>query len=534
MLPVTLLSGFLGSGKTTVLRNILKQKKDRVAVIVNDMAEVGVDGSFVKHDQSIREVSGSLVEMQNGCICCTLREELIKEVCTLAKSGRFDYLIIESTGIGEPMAVAEAFSADVPQSETLNSLGIANLTEVAKLDTLVTVVDASTFLTFIRSGQSVADQFPQEEAPEEDEGRAVAPLLADQVECANVIILNKTDLCPEADRQRIHQVIRHLNKDATVVETTFGKIDIQTILHTSRCDLDKLSLHVNWMAEKKPETEEYGISSFVYRRRRPFHGARLDALLQERFGKFCKQGILRSKGFVWMAKSTDELWHWSAAGPDLTLQPSGRDWICCSPQSDQPTDPEDIRNYFANFDPHPFIGDRRQEIVVIGLHLKSKDLAERFITALDACLLTDDEFASGPAAWAGYTDPMVAPPADHDHEEDILPMAIKLVEEGKYADALAPLLDARMLAQFTLAVVHAHLGDKTKALEALLLMEQIGFSSWKDVASEPAFASLQDNEEFRALLSRSVPAVTRKGSKRPGANQPLEKKKKRRSNKTEV
>jgi G3E family GTPase len=328
-LPVTVLSGFLGAGKTTVLNHVLANQDGlRVAVIVNDMSEVNIDARLVQNE--VTRVDAQLVEMSNGCICCTLREDLLIEVARLAEAGRFDYLLIESTGVSEPLPVAETFTfAD----EDGRSLG-----DVARLDTMVTVVDAHAFLKDVS---------------------AIEELLVDQVEFADVIIINKLDLVNDDERARVEAVLRSLNATAKLVGATRGEVDVRAVLGTGLFDFDRAAEAPGWLAvlrgEEQPETDEYGISSFAYRSDRAFHPERLWAQVNAGW-----PGVIRSKGFFWIASRPELAGVWSSAGGILSVGPAGT-WVSAA--------------------------DRHQELVFIGQDLDEPALRAR----LDACLLADGE-----------------------------------------------------------------------------------------------------------------------------------------------
>jgi G3E family GTPase len=395
-LPVTVLSGFLGAGKTTVLNHILANRSGlRVAVIVNDMSEVNIDAMLVRGSgTALSRTEERLVEMTNGCICCTLREDLLQEVADLAKEGRFDYLLIESTGISEPMPVAETFTFVDETGQSLSDL--------AQLDTMVTVVDGCNFLRDFGSKDGLDDR--QIGMSSEDE-RDVVDLLTDQVEFANVILLNKCDLIDEEEKITVLGFLRNLNPKARVIETKRGCIDPAMILGTGLFSIDEASTQPGWLevprGEEQPETDEYGITSFVYRARRPLHASRLWASLDREDGILT--GVLRSKGFLWIASRHDQAVTWSQAGVSVQLNHAGT-WWAAVPSAEWPDDiPEnaellaDIRREFDG----PY-GDRRQEIVFIAIDPDRTRIESR----LNECLLTDEEIKAGPAAWAFYEDPL--------------------------------------------------------------------------------------------------------------------------------
>jgi len=391
-LPVTVLSGFLGAGKTTVLSHILNNRQGKkVAVIVNDMSEINIDSAIVQNEVSLNRSEEKLVEMSNGCICCTLREDLLEEVTKLAQEGRFDYLVIESTGISEPLPVAETF--------TFADEDGVSLSDVADLDTMVTVVDGVNFLKDYDEAKYLQDT--GESLGEEDE-RSVADLLVDQVEFADVILISKTDLASPSDIERLTAILKTLNTDAKIVPICEGQVDIEQVLNTGLFNFERAQQAPGWLKEMRgehvPETEEYGIASFTYEARRPFHPEKFHQFLHgtDQYGK-----LIRSKGYFWLASRPEFAGQWSQAGGIARYGFAGMFWKAI-PEKNWPTDKE----YLASIEKswvEPF-GDMRQELVFIGQNMDQKGMIE----ALDSCLLSEDDVLRGKAYWATLQDPFPA------------------------------------------------------------------------------------------------------------------------------
>ena len=391
LLPVSVLSGFLGAGKTTVLNHVLANRDGRrVAVIVNDMSEVNIDASLIASGgAALDRTEEQLVEMTNGCICCTLRDDLLREVAVLASQGRFDYLLIESTGISEPLPVAATFLFE-------DEAGVS-LSQVSRLDTMVTVVDASNLLEHFAAMEDLADLGV---ARDEEDDRTVIDLLVDQIEFADVLAVSKSDLITAEELSRVVGLISRLNPRARIEVMEYGRLPLNAIFDTGLFDEEAASMSAGWVQElngqfHRPETEEFGISSFVYRHRWPFHPRRLASALRRVW-----PGVMRSKGFFWLATRPDAQGLWSQAGLSIQLEPVA-EWFAATPESEwefeSETDREDLMNRWD-----PLLGDRQIELVFIGIEMDEADIRRR----LDACVLTPAEFAEGFDRWARYKDPL--------------------------------------------------------------------------------------------------------------------------------
>ncbi|WP_209970879.1 GTP-binding protein [Paenibacillus eucommiae] len=385
-IPVTVLSGYLGSGKTTILNHVLNNRQGlKVAVIVNDLSEVNIDADLIRDGGGLSRTNEELIEISNGCICCTLREDLLREVQRLAKENRFDYILIESTGVGEPIPVAQTFTY-IDEEQGID------LSELCRLDCMVTVVDAYRFWTDFSSGETLLDRG---QAVGDDDTRDVVDLLIDQIEFCDVLIMNKCDMVAPDELEELEGVLRKLQPRAKLIRAIKGQIEPADILNTRLFDFDAASTSAGWMKEMEkpahtPETEEYGIASFVYERVEPFHPERLMTWMEE-----WPVEIVRAKGMMWLASRNDFAQSFSQAGPSIQFGPAGY-WVAALPEAERAELLQEDKELSKQWD--PISGDRINKVVFIGIEMNK----EQIIASLDGCLLTDNEKQQD---WTRFADP---------------------------------------------------------------------------------------------------------------------------------